>query len=222
MNGILKMRQITKNKEPITLIAYKKQVDAAYDGPHFTIVKEKIRQSLLEEQGFLCAYCMRRINIDSMKIEHWACQHSDRNQQLNYNNLLACCDGYEGSPKKKQTCDTRKNGNNIKFSPSNPEHRINNIIKYNQNGEITSTDLVFNKELNECLNLNENRLKSNRASVLKLIQKKLSEKLSEKLGKRRENEIRKLLSFYEQKKDGKYSEYYGVAVHYLQKKLHRD
>ena len=34
--------------------------------------KEKIRQSLVEEQHGLCAYCMRRIqNSDKMSIEHW-------------------------------------------------------------------------------------------------------------------------------------------------------
>lgn len=206
---------IKKNREPAELTAYKKLQDATYDGPNFTAVKEKIRQSLLEEQGFLCAYCMRRIEIKLMKIEHWACQHSYQNQQLNYNNLLACCKGYEGEQPRMQTCDTKKRGNDIKFSPSDPTHNINDIIVYHLNGKIVSTDPEFDMELNQHLNLNTSRLKSNREQVLQTIQTKLNEKK----GKRTQNEIRNLLSFVQQKKDGKYSEYYGVAVSYLQKKL---
>ena len=33
--------------------------------------KTDIQESLLEEQGALCAYCMCRIDKDNMKIEHW-------------------------------------------------------------------------------------------------------------------------------------------------------
>ena len=34
--------------------------------------KKEIRATLLEEQHYLCAYCMRRIsNVDDVIIEHW-------------------------------------------------------------------------------------------------------------------------------------------------------
>ncbi|CAM4009077.1 Uncharacterised protein [Yersinia intermedia] len=210
------MRQIVKNKEPHELSVYKKEKDAAYDGPNFTIVKDKIRLSLLLEQGFLCAYCMERIDLHSMKIEHWACQHSNKNLQLDYKNLLACCKGNEGSPPKEQTCDTRKGGNEIKFSPANTVHRMNEIIKYDLQGNITSTDFEFNEQIDKYLNLNRHRLKLNRATVIKTIQKILHQKI----GERKNPEIMKLINFYNQKNDtGKFAEYYGTIVYYLQRKL---
>lgn len=61
---------IQKKEEPPSLTQYKKQPFAYYDGYKN---KEELRQALLRDQGYLCAYCMRRIenNRESMKIEHW-------------------------------------------------------------------------------------------------------------------------------------------------------
>ena len=61
------MLYIKKGKEPPSLTAYKKENNAYFDGCN----KEDIRKNLLKEQGYLCAYCMRRIDQKHMKIEHW-------------------------------------------------------------------------------------------------------------------------------------------------------
>ena len=59
--------------------------------------KAAIRQSLLEEQGGLCAYCMRRIenNGHSTRIEHWYPLSADKERALDYGNMLAVCHGGE-------------------------------------------------------------------------------------------------------------------------------
>ena len=57
------MIYIQKGKEPASLTAYKKQAHAYYDGCN----KDDIRENLLREQGYLCAYCMRRIEKEKMK-----------------------------------------------------------------------------------------------------------------------------------------------------------
>ncbi|WP_331843140.1 TIGR02646 family protein [Pantoea agglomerans] len=212
------MRQIEKKREPRELSAYKKIKDAVYDGPDFRPVKEKIRLSLLAEQGHLCAYCMKRINENEMKIEHWACQHENSDKQLDYKNLLACCKGHEGSALKEQTCDTRKGGRDLKLSPATPTHRINNLINYDNKGTIKSNDIDFNSQLNVILNLNTSRLKSNRLKVLD----KIREILHENRGNRKVNEIQKLLDIYTQKSSkGTYFEYYGIVINYLEKKIAR-
>ena len=59
---------IRKGSEPDSLIKYRKEKFAYYDGYE---KKDDIRKKLLEEQGYLCAYCMRRINIKNMKILFW-------------------------------------------------------------------------------------------------------------------------------------------------------
>ncbi|HEA3397223.1 TPA: hypothetical protein RVT44_003220 [Escherichia coli] len=210
------MRQIIKNKEPNELAIYKRSKDAIYDGPNFSEVKDKIRHSLLHEQGYLCAYCMERIDLNSMKIEHWACQHSNKEMQLEYGNLLACCKGHEGSPPKEQTCDTRKGGNALKFSPANANHRINEIIKYDHQGKITSIDYEFDAQINKTLNLNKHRLKSNRLTALIMIQRELHQKI----GERKKAEIQRLIEKYNQRnQQGKLPEYYGIIIYYLQRKL---
>jgi len=64
------MRKITKGSQPYELAHYRSRPDAVYDGPHFTEVKEKIRVSLLAEQGHLCAYCMQRISESAMQVDY--------------------------------------------------------------------------------------------------------------------------------------------------------
>ena len=70
--------------------------------------KTDIQESLLEEQGALCAYCMCRIDKDNMKIEHWNPQSIAPNLSLDYQNMLGVCKGGEGNSKKFQHCDTKK------------------------------------------------------------------------------------------------------------------
>ena len=62
-------------------------------------VKEKLRTSLLEEQGYICAYCMKKLEDDfsKVKIEHYIARNEEN--QLDYNNLLAVCKGNEGEAK---------------------------------------------------------------------------------------------------------------------------
>ena len=59
---------IRKGKEPPSLTRYRKLPYAYYDGFD---KKAEIRESLLREQGFLCAYYMRRIDQEHTRIEHW-------------------------------------------------------------------------------------------------------------------------------------------------------
>ena len=54
------MIEIKKSKEPKELLTYRLQEYSSYgDMPHD--IKEIVISSLMEEQGHLCAYCMRRI-----------------------------------------------------------------------------------------------------------------------------------------------------------------
>ena len=48
--------------------------------------KEVIRERLLEEQHYLCAYCMRRIKNDGRNttIEHWYPLSKDKERALDY------------------------------------------------------------------------------------------------------------------------------------------
>ncbi|MCF7958563.1 MAG: TIGR02646 family protein [Phycisphaerae bacterium] len=210
------MRAIAKNTEPRELAHYRNYPNTTYDGDGFSPVKDIVREALLAEQGHLCAYCMQRINKDSIKIDHWHCQSKHSSKQLDYKNLLGCCMGNEGKSPKEQHCDTKKSDDDISFNPANPNDHRKMKIRYLGNGMIRSDNLQFNEELNSILNLNLSRLKSNR----KTIWKSVTQVLSKTQVSCTRNQIEKLIVKY-QKKDsnGYFKEYCDVAIYYLEKKL---
>jgi len=101
-----------------------------------------------------------------MKIEHWHCQHNYPTEQLNYDNLLGACMGNEGNGPSFQHCDTRKGNRDLSRNPANPDHRVEELVRYPGDGSIVSDDAGFNAELNDILNLNHPFLKRNRKATL--------------------------------------------------------
>lgn len=210
------MRSIQKGREPDELVRYRQQPDAEYDGPQFTPIKEAIREYLLSEQSHLCAYCMQRIHRESMKVEHWRCQDYHPNLQLDYKNLLGVCPGNAGQPQNQQTCDTRKGNQTLKYNPANPEHHIEDRVRYRGNGEIFSEELDFNKQIEEVLNLNHPRFKANRKAVFDAVCKVLGNRP----GTRTATQIRKFLQDWTKSgANDQLPEYCGVAVYFLNKHL---
>ena len=209
------MREIRKGSEPRLLTEYRSR-GGEYDGSNFTPVKNAIRSSLLTEQGYLCAYCMTRITAETMKVEHWACQSNNPRFQLDYSNLLGCCMGSEGEKFTSQTCDTKKGDKPLKYNPSKQQDQINNIIKYDGQGKIFSTDIEFSAQINTVLNLNKVRLVQNRSYILTSVR----QKLSSKTGKRSRTEIRRFLDDYlTLNQDGQLREYCGLVEYYLLSKI---
>ena len=51
---------IKKKLEPHSLTEYKQTINASFDNLPSEI-KDDIRKSLLKEQGYICAYCMKKI-----------------------------------------------------------------------------------------------------------------------------------------------------------------
>ena len=210
--------KIIKKSEPVLLTKYKTQPEnSGYDGlPQDT--KNAVRQQLLGEQGYLCAYCMQRLENDPLKtkIEHWHCQENYRNEQLDYRNMLVVCKGNEGKPPENQHCDTKKGSKELHYNPSEKTHYpvFEKHITYSGDGTIKSTKSALKTDL-EVLNLNYSRLKANRKEVLTGIQ----QVLSEKSGERTLSEIQQLLASWQKKEAGKYKEYCGIACYYLNKKL---
>ncbi len=212
------MREIKKGVEPRQLTAYKIQPGAKYDGPEFTEVKNAVRDQLLKEQGHLCAYCMQRIKVTEMKVEHWRGQTRYPDCQLDFSNMLGCCMGNEGQKKKDQTCDTRKGDLDLKFSPAIPSHKIEDKIRYLGNGRVRSKDDDFDAQINEVLNLNYTRMVENRITALDEIQRALSKKP----GTRSKGQIQALISTLSVP-DGedKLKPFVGVMLDYLEKRLQR-
>lgn len=88
------MIYINKTHEPNSLTEYRKTIGSSYKGlPSHT--KDELRESLLKDQGYICAYCMKPIHkVNDTKVEHYIPQENAN--ELDYHNLLAVCTGNEG------------------------------------------------------------------------------------------------------------------------------
>jgi uncharacterized protein (TIGR02646 family) len=229
------MKRIIKGIEPPCLLKYRQIQGANYDGYS---PKKPLKEALLTEQGYICCYCMRRISINNMEIEHNKPQadfsgnksgnKSDNpDLQLDYKNLLASCSGNRGNGKKNLHCNARKGdyeGRNRNYTmilnPSDPNKNCENYIKYSSTGKILSIcdDETINHELNEILNLNYQTLKENRKIALDTVIAVLNKKFPHKTWSK-EAIKKKLEELSSKDAEGKYSPYSQYIVSYLSKRL---
>lgn len=173
------MLYIKKHKPPNSFVHYARQSNAHFDDMD-TEVKQELRLSLLQEQGWLCAYCMKRLSFDGsdVKIEHYEPRNTEN--ELKYENLFAVCKGGEGSAPERQTCDTRKGNQVLNI---NPQRRQDiDTVSYTSNGDILSSDNVFQADFDNILNLNDSQgyLIKNRRQALISFQKEIHKKLTGK------------------------------------------
>ena len=159
------MRPIDKLAEPKELGEHRSKSHSSYTNYKH---KDELRDALVKEQRGLCCYCMSRICPERkrMKIEHWRCVSRHPQEQLDYKNILGSCMGGEGERWKFQHCDTRKADQDLLWNPADRDHRVKLRIKYGVDGSIRSMDEDFDRQLNECLNLNTPFIKSGRKAVL--------------------------------------------------------
>jgi uncharacterized protein (TIGR02646 family) len=217
------MVSITKGQPPKELIEFSKMENATYED--FTH-KELLRNHLLSEQNFTCAYCMCRIENDSLHtgIEHWHSQAKYPSEDLKYKNLHAVCSGNSGHPEEQLHCDKAKaihsdpkGKPDLFYQPTDRQHPVNEMIRYSGNGEIISNDSNLTLDI-KMLNLNVAKLKNRRKSVIVAIDQALNSKPGKTVSK---SGIEKIMANWKQKTANKLPEFYGVAVYFLEKRLAR-
>lgn len=220
------MKYIQKEKEPNCLTAYKKQSDASFKGLDSDCKKE-IRQSLLEEQGYICAYCMQSISEDwnkklnkyKVEIEHFKSQHRHPTLTLDYKNMLAVCNGNADESSHEQICDKAKSGfdktHDLFLNPL--ELQREQQIYYLNDGEIVSDDERISYNLNVILNLNERNLKKDRAKLYRQIKKKIKSFWARP--KTRKAALQQLKTQWEQRYNNKFRPLCRVPLYLIQKEL---
>lgn len=205
------MIRINKAIEPQAWILYRNT-----DGVSYQAIPA-LREALLAEQGYICAYCMRRIptkdenNTETSRIEHVQSRENHPERQLDYTNMVICCPGFMNST---EHCDKSKGRLDISFTPVNTE--IEAYLSYStKDGTIKSSDAQWDKEINEILILNNPLLRYNRNQTLEGIRIVLERK------KWRKTELQtKLAEWQEKDSEGKLKPYCGIVLWYLSKKLH--
>ena len=171
------MKHIQKNITPEarqalrTFIRLEKE-KAHYDNFKGSDGKSDVQKSLLIEQGFLCAYCMRRIVMPS-KIEHWVTREkSNRDkkpkQTVDYKNILAVCNGTTFQDDiKHEHCDQSRSKSNRELTINPTDERTILQLRLLKNGWIESDNQDINDDLNNenALNLNTEFLRFDRKDV---------------------------------------------------------
>lgn len=189
------MRRIVKSKPgPAGLLGLRRQgkhYDDLDQGKENSALKQQVRHALLEDQRYLCCYCMRAIDPAKhyVRIEHHEAQSSrdGRDRDLDWDNLLAAC---SGAPKLRnradddaatrkvpvhlQTCDNRKGNRAITINPltSNVD-----AIRYLPNGRLAHPNERLQEDIDDRLNLNvdflvEGRLAA-RAELIEQLRREL-------------------------------------------------
>ena len=232
------MIEIKKGREPRELARYRQLPNASYKDMHgapsgktdkdgkeidvYTIVLN----SLINEQGKICAYCMKRIpekkGNPAATIEHIIPQSgSDESKRLDYRNMLAVCSGNRNGEDREKTCDAKRGAlpKEKQVLYVNPlEKNSLKTIKYDSKGNIFSSDEDINNNLNETLNLNCSfvGLPDLRMAALNTLQQEINKRYS---GRTVPKEyLIKLLDNFENEKTSK-RPYVGILIQWLNKKI---
>ena len=209
------MISIQKNNPgPRSLIEHAARGGHYDQGSNFSTIKQTIREALCEEQGFICCYCMKRIEPtpNKMQIAHIKSQSSHPDLDCSYSNMMGSCPCNE-------TCNQKQEDRDLKLNPTDLSHPVENYIRYEADGTIVSDDNEIDKEINDYLNLNSKAqlLKRNREEIIKRVLKDLNAVQRNKRIKKAQD----LLAFWSAFDGGERREYCGAAIWLLKKKLHK-
>lgn len=219
------MISIRLSDGPASLQGYAARENHYDEHPSFTPIKQDIRECLCSEQGYICGYCMSRIepDADSMQIAHIVSQATSRaaekkqgitkyRKECQYKNMLGSCSS-------ACSCNQAQKDHDLKFSPTDLTHPIQRLICFDQDGTISSADTEFDNELNQWLKLNSEEMffKQNRAAIYHAVVKELRRVSS---FDEKKSKAKRLLNLWKSRNNnGKLQEYCGVAIWLLEKKL---
>ncbi len=226
------MKKILKGIEPNTLTEYRSSIPIrnrnrlnVYNDFNHKSKQEcknnktgNLRKQLLEEQGYICCYCMSRIDCYNSKIEHFKDQTNNRPLQITYSNLFIACRGNEGQPYVKQHCDTFKG--KISLNSIDLLKNIENQVKYKPgNGILFSNQKNINQEINEVLNLNTKTLKKNRKQAYEGYLNNLKKKFGISNAWSKNNLEKELIRYQDRDINNKFKQFSEMFVFFLNKKI---
>lgn len=212
------MIRITKGREPAEWVEIRNTPGVAFED----VTKDELRLSLWKEQGGLCGYCMRRINVtpgltSETRIEHIkprkiSMAEGRQEETLSYTNMILCCNGdIDGNGHFH--CDRSKEDKEICFTPF--DNAVIDTLSYSsKDGSIKSSNSSVDYDLRNILNLNHPRLAANRLAVIKGLVNVMGKGIWKK-----SDLHQKILYYSSRNADGVLKEYCGVIIWYLNKKL---
>ena len=88
------MKYIQKGPEPVQLTEWKALENDDWQPDYDSMgsqLKNGVKTSLMQEQGYLCCYCERRLVLEDSHIEHFIPQSNEDIDPLDYSNMLCSC-----------------------------------------------------------------------------------------------------------------------------------
>lgn len=222
------MIYIKKSKEPIALTNWKKKHPNGTYGNLNSKIKRELRNTLLEEQGFVCCFCGKAIGVEDLTISeiiqrplckgeehntsnaHIIPQSVDSTKTLDYNNICASCDTRK-SNNSECHCDHKQGNNCIPISPLQED--CLSFFSFNSDGTIEANqqkspdEQQKAKETIDILGLNDKSLDLEREKRLNMFQE--LEELEEK------DKLQNALKNISQRRsDGAFEAFYFVPLSY--------
>jgi|JI10StandDraft_1071094.scaffolds.fasta_scaffold70690_2 hypothetical protein len=231
------MKYIEKNSEPEILKRFredttlnedeKKSYNAlgSYRIDGGETAKRIIEKSLLDEQGHICAYCMKSLD-KSMRIEHWYPQRSPINPEQGkilstvYSNFLGVCLNYKhlDDPKIELHCEAKRGNTILTINPT--DKGIMEKIAFTEKGFLLfKEDEIIQNDISITLNLNIELLKLERENIWKGVEKLI---IIKSKTNSRIQVLKDLLHKYEIKKDGRFQPYCQVVIYFLKKAITKE
>lgn len=172
------MKFIKKSGEPVSFKQWKSQGNEDWEPTWDDLrspEKPQLHESLLQEQGYICCYCQRRISLEDSHIEHLKPRTHYPELAIEYRNLLASCQGErEEPPPQPIHCGHYKKDwydPNLLVSPL--DENCEQYFTYTELGEIRPTSDQKLQEAAETtiekLGLNIDKLRAMRRSAIAAI-----------------------------------------------------
>jgi len=163
------VRHIEKRPEPRTVTDTRRSSTTSFSTKSAArtafdhLDKAAVRRQLVEEQGGLCAFCMKRIHDGSnpsrgydgqgsptTRIAHRTPIDAVPGAALDWTNLLGCCDGGERSDARHKTCDLAQGASTLAVDPT--KKASVSTVRYERRAPraglfITSDDAAVRKDV---------------------------------------------------------------------------
>ncbi len=138
------MKYINKSQEPEDFTKWKNQSNEDWQATWKNFQKPEkplVHKSLLEEQGFICCYCGKKITKDTSHIEHLKPRNQYPDLALEYGNVLASCEiDREEPPPIPVHCGHKKDdwyNKTLMVSPL--DSNCADFFRYTEDGQILAT-----------------------------------------------------------------------------------
>ena len=174
-------------------------------------VKRKLYADILEEQHYLCAYCMSRIDfpentVSSQKItiDHYMSQAHNPALSMSYGNMLGSC----------VRCQNNKGSEELSVNPLDKDDI--STVSYLSSGEIRSSRPDIEKDF-ELLELNSEFLRGARKAVRGAFIERLRSKYGS--GKITVGEWDRIKRVFSDKE--KYDPFIGIVIWFIERQIRK-